>query len=76
MKPGSAKEARRLGKFFRFEPVKHVNSVQNALKQGANLSLDSYLPLPEPPRAPQPGDLTAKGAVIFLSDQESRKPLV
>ena len=76
LKPGSAKEARKLGRFFRFEPVKYVNSVQNALIQGAGLSLDRYLPAPEPPKDAQPHDLKAKGCVTFLSDQESRKLLV
>ena len=73
--PGSLKEARKLSKFFKYEPLKFVQALCNSLLQGSGFNLDSQLLRASPPSQPQLRDLESKGACVFLGDQEKKQPL-
>ena len=42
--PGALKEARKLSRFFKYEPLKFIQALHNTVLQGSGLNLDSYLP--------------------------------
>ena len=73
--PGSLKEARKLSRFFKYEPLKFIQAVCNAVQQGSGISLDQFLPHASPPAQPGLRDLESKGACVFLGDQEKKQRL-
>ena len=72
---GSVAATKKLWRFAKYEPVKYVNSLDNAMKRGAGLSLDEHLPRPSAPAVPTKGALEDKGALICLGDMEGRQSL-
>ena len=73
MLPNSMKEARKVGHYFRFEPLKQCSALEFALKHGADLSLTKYIATAAPPRERQKDDLQNKPCAVFLCDQEGRQ---
>ena len=73
--PGALKEARKLSRFFKYEPLKFIQALHNTVLQGSGLNLDSYLPHPSPPVQPVLRSLVEKGACVFLGDQEKKQQL-
>ena len=72
---GSVAAARKLWRFAKYELLRYVNALHNALQVGCGASLDDHLPKPSAPVGPQATDLERRGALVFLGDMEGRQCL-
>ena len=79
---GTLKAAKIEAKGLRFEPLKHIQALDNALRQGVGVSLDEHRMTPpqaamRPPIGHDDDKLLHRGALILISDQEGKqKPVL
>lgn len=72
---GSLKEAKRKLRMDKYEPLKFVKALNNALHHGIGFSLDKFLPLVHPPRNADLITLSENPTFIFLTDMEPQQYL-
>lgn len=71
---GTLKQAKAEARTLKYEPLKYIQALENALVRGAGLSLDQHVPCPvSPHEVGASGSLENKGAIIFVSDQEGKQ---
>ena len=71
---GTLKQAKAEARTLKYEPLKHIQALENALVRGAGLSLDQHVPGPVSPNEMAANrSLENKGAIIFVSDQEGKQ---
>ena len=75
MPVGTLRAAKSDARGVKYEPLKNIQAIQNAMNRGCGHSLDEHVPLPEPPSARGPTWLEDNGCLIFVADQESKQRL-
>ena len=72
---GSLKDAKKQLRISKYELLKYVKCLQNAMHHGMGRSLDDFLPAVRPPADVELSALQKNPTFIFLTDMESQQSL-
>lgn len=73
--PGSLKDAKKQIRINKYDLLKFVKCLQNAMYHGIGRSLDEFLPVVRPPAQVEQKALEQNATFIFLTDMESQQSL-
>ncbi len=72
---GSLKDAKKQLRMNKYDLLKYVKCLQNAIHHGMGRSLDEFLPTVRPPADVKQSALEQNPTFIFLTDMESQQSL-